>query len=183
MGLIKKRILWLTISGLLVIVAIVFLSLWKLNLGLDFTGGTLMELEFKQKVSSSQIEKVLDKNEVKGYTIQKTADKSYFIKFSNVSKGKVDQIKKDIKNQIGNSTEKKFENVGPSVSKDLANRSYWSIGIASLFIILYIAYAFRKIPKPANSYRFGVSAVIALIHDCILVIGLFAFLGHFYGVE
>ncbi len=142
-----------------------------------------MELEFKSTVKSEQIEKVLTDHSIKGFLIQKTGDKSYFIKFPNIEKSTITKIKNDIKNKIGDNTEKKFETVGPSVSKDLTIRSYWSVGIASLFIILFIAYAFRKIPKPANSFRFGVSAVIALIHDSLLVLGLFAFLGRYYGVE
>lgn len=183
MGLIKKRWLWLSISGTLVALAIIFLIAFRLKPGLDFSGGSFLELQFKNNVKSSQIENVLTQDNISGFSIQKAGDNSYFIKFPNIDKATIIKIRADIKEKVGENTEKKFETVGPSVSRDLTVRAYWSVGIASLFIILYIAYAFRKIPKPANSFRFGVSAIIALVHDCVMVLGLFALLGHFWGVE
>jgi len=183
MNLIKRRFLWLSISGLLVALAIVFIILWRLKPGIDFTGGTLMEFQFTNQVKTEDIGNILNDNQIKGFQIQKTSSNSVFIKTPILEKHQIDKLKNQLTNKIGDFQELKFESVGPAVSKDLTTRAYWSVGIASLFIILYIAIAFRKVPKPANSFRFGICAVIALIHDSLLVIGLFAFLGRFYGVE
>lgn len=183
MNLIRKKWLWLSISGILVIIAFVFLIVFGLKPGIDFKGGTLMEFQFTKKVDTNSISKVLSDLKIKGFLVQKTSNDSVFIKAPSLDSKQVNNIKQALKTKIGNLQEKQFENVGPTVSRDLTKRAYWSVAVASLFIIFYIAFSFRKIPKPANSFRFGISAVIALIHDVILVIGLFAILGRFHGIE
>ncbi len=77
----------------------------------------------------------------------------------------------------------RFETVGPVIGRELTQKSLYSVGVASLAIILYIAYAFRQIPKPYSSWKFGIAAVVALLHDVLVVVGVFSLLGHFYGVE
>lgn len=75
------------------------------------------------------------------------------------------------------------ETVGPVIGAETTRNAIFSIGIASLAIIAYIAYAFREIPKPYSSWKFGVTAVVALLHDVLVVVGIFSLLGHFYGVK
>jgi preprotein translocase subunit SecF len=100
-----------------------------------------------------------------------------------VTQEEVGKIKETLKTKIGDVTEKRFETVGPIVSKDLTQKAIWAVILASIGIILYIAFAFRTVPKPANSFRFGLCAVFALIHDLAFVTGAFAILGHFIGYE
>ncbi len=79
--------------------------------------------------------------------------------------------------------QEQFESIGPTIGAETTINAIWAVVVASLFIVLYITWSFRKIPKPASSFRFGVCAVIALVHDVLVVIGIFAILGHFFGVE
>ncbi len=75
------------------------------------------------------------------------------------------------------------ETIGPVIGQETTTNAVMSLGLASLAIILYIAYAFREIPKPYSPWKFGISAVIALLHDVLVVVGVFSLLGHFYNVQ
>jgi preprotein translocase subunit SecF len=185
MILINKKWIWFSLSGILIIASILMLFFWKLNLGLDFKGGSLVEIEFikTKDIKINEINKILNEFKIESFQVQKSGDNSVFIKAKSISKDQLESIEKQMEERIGDLNEKKYENVGPTVSKDLAQKAYWSLALASIFIILYIAYAFRKVPKPANSFAFGVCAVIALVHDSIILLGFFVFLGKYYGVE
>jgi preprotein translocase subunit SecF len=81
------------------------------------------------------------------------------------------------------STEERFENVGPTLGAELASKALWAVLVAMICIIIFIAWAFRKVSKPVASWKYGVAAVIALAHDTIITLGLFSVLGHFLNVE
>ncbi|MEI6221281.1 MAG: protein translocase subunit SecF [bacterium] len=88
-----------------------------------------------------------------------------------------------ITDQFGKTEKVQLQSIGPTIGKELTQKTIWAVIIAALFIILYMAYAFRAVPAPASGWRFGVVAVIALIHDLIFVLGMTAVLGHFIGLE
>lgn len=181
----SKIKLWFGISIFLIVIGVVSLSIWGLKWGIDFKGGTLLELSFTNKIEVDSIEKNLSKIDFlqNSFTLQKTGDNSVLIKTLSLDKDQVEKLKSDITEKIGENQETRLETVGPTVSNNLKKKAIWAICLASLAIILYIAYAFRSVSKPANSWRFGVSAVIALLHDLLVTIGVYAFLGHFYGFE
>lgn len=181
----SKIKLWFGISIFLIIIGIISLSIWGLKWGIDFKGGTLLELSFTNKVEVNEIEANLSKIDFlqNSFILQKTGDNSVLIKTLSLDKDQIEKLKSDLTETIGESQETRLETVGPTVSSNLKKKAIWAIGLASLAIILYIAYAFRSVPKPTNSWRFGISAVIALLHDLLVTIGVYAFLGHFYGFE
>ncbi len=117
---------------------------------------------------------------IKSLTVQKTGKETILIRGEGIDEDKNNQIKEKLKSSIGEFTEERFETVGPTVSSDLRRKAFIAVGIASLAIIIYLAIAFRKVPKPANSWRFGITAVVAVLHDLLIVVGLFSVLGHFF---
>jgi len=183
--IIGKRKWWFIISSILIIPGLIVLIIWDLNLGIDFSGGTLIELEFpkKDKIIKEEVEKALKPLNLKNLQIQSVGPKSILIRTNPIAKDEFTKINKTLEEKIGQIKEIRYETVGPIVSKDLTKKAIISVIIASIVIIFYIAIAFRKAPKPANSFRFGVCAVLALIHDLLFVCGIFAILGHFMGVE
>lgn len=186
MDIIGKRKIWFSISGVLIALGLLSWIFWGLNLGIDFKGGTLLELSFDQKnsVSVSEIKDALrDENFAKGMTIQKTGDKSVIIKTQPLEKNQEEKLKLILNEKVGENRELQLQTVGPTVSKDLTNKALLAIALAALAIIVYVAWAFRSVPKPANSWHFGFSTIIALVHDIIIPLGLFSILGHFYGYE
>jgi len=183
MNITGKKIIWFSISIILLIVGLASLSLWGLKFGIDFKGGSLTELQFSEPVDTSTIKDNLSKIDfIKNVTIQKITDTDILIKTLNITKDQETQMKQSL-DKIGESKEVRFETVGPTVSNDLTKKAIYGVIIASLAIVVYIAWTFRTIPKPANSWRFGICAIIALIHDLLITIGAFSIFGHFLGYE
>jgi len=85
--------------------------------------------------------------------------------------------------EIPTAKENRFESVGPSISKTLERNAFYTVALASVFIVIFLSMAFKKVSKPLNSWEFGLMAVVALIHDVIVVVGIFSMLGHFFGIE
>lgn len=183
MNIISRRKIWYLISLILIIPGIVGLILWKLPLGIDFKGGTLVDIQYQQgSVSKDEITNKLNNVGIKNVNIQTSANSSFLIR--TPLSGDQTQKMTTALSEIGEGyKQNQLETVGPTVSKDLKTRAIIAVIIASLAIIIYIAIAFRKVPKPASSWRFGVCAVAALCHDILFVVGGMAILGHFFGFE
>lgn len=180
----KKRKIFFTLSGFLVIASIVLIVFLKPKIGIDFAGGTLMELQFNNDVTQENItEKIKNLDFISNVIVQKTDNNQYLIRINNINKESLDQLSSSINSEVGEYTEIRMETVGPTISKDTTEKAIWAVIIASIAIILYIAYAFRKVPKPASSWRFGTTAIIALIHDIIITVGIFVLLSYFFGFE
>ncbi len=182
LNIIKHYKFWFAVSGLLLAASIVSLSLFGLKFGIDFKGGTSTELEFVKTPDIEQIKAVVAKD-VAGAQIQQTGERGIIIKTQPLEKEQHDKLENDIRAAAGEFTEKSYTAIGPIIGKELRTDAVYQLVLVIVGIVLYIAYAFRRITKPITSWKFGWAAIIALIHDLFLVIGLFSILGHFYGVE
>ena len=182
MNIIGRRKIWYIVSMILITPGIVSLFLWGLNFGLDFKGGTLIEVKYNKSISVDEVKNTLKENNLTNLSVISSGTNGFMIKTGNIDQAQHTAITANL-NKIGESTETSYQSVGPTVSNDIKKKAIIAIVLASLAIILYIAYAFRKLPKPASSWRFGVCAVIALIHDLAFVVGVFSLLGHFFGYE
>jgi preprotein translocase subunit SecF len=182
MSIIGKRKIWYLVSAILIVPGIIALILWGLNFGIDFKGGTQAVYQFNKNISVSEVQNALKDLNLANLTVSLAGNNSVLIRLGTIDQAKHNQII-DSLSKIGETAETSFESVGPTVSSDISRKAIIAVIVASLAIILYIAFAFRKLPKPASSWRFGVCAVAALIHDLAFVIGVFAILGHFFGYE
>lgn len=170
-------------SGLILVAGIVSLAVFGLKLGIDFKGGTVTEIEFNQTFDQDKVRSVLDAGEIKNYQLQLTGEKGLIIRTESLEKEQHDKISADIKAQVGEFTEKRFDSFGPTVGDDLKKKAIYQLLLVSLGIVIYIAYAFRKVNRPMTSWQFGISAIVSLLHDLLIVLGIFSLLGHFYNVE
>ena len=182
MDIIGRRKIWYSISAILIIPGIVALFLWGLNFGIDFKGGALLHVQYSQTKSVDEVKNGLKDLNLGNLVITSTNNNGFLIRSEQVTPEQHTKITEAL-NKVGDNKETSFQSVGPTVSRDIEKKAIYSIIFASLAIIFFIAYSFRRLPKPASSWRFGVCAVIALIHDLAFVIGLFAILGHFLGYE
>lgn len=174
---------WFATSGIILAFGIISLSMYGLKLGIDFKGGTLTELKFDQKYDLQKVKDVLNADKVANYQLQSSDNNGLIIKTESMDKPAHDKILADIKDQIGAYKEAKFDSIGPVIGSELRRNAFLQLIMVSLGIVAYIAYAFRRVPKPVTSWRFGWSAVIALLHDLLFVLGVFSILGHYKGVE
>ncbi len=178
----EKRNWFFAISLLIIIPGIVALFLWGLKLGADFTGGSLLEVKFTKDVSKDQIILVAKKQEL-DVTLQPTGKNTYIIRTKPLDDKQDKELLERLAKDLGGATQVRLETIGPTVGKELLENSLKALAIATIAIVLYIAWAFRSVPKPASSWRFGVTAVVTLLHDVLVLVGVFAILGHFFNVE
>lgn len=185
---IKYSKIWLFLSGVLAVLSIAIIAMWGLKFGIDFTGGSLMELEFaKVRPDNNQIVSLLEKSDIKNVIIQKTGDNGVIVRTAAMTEESHQKTFGIIKNEFekdGNTIiESRFEMIGPSVSQQLRQRSIWAFILVCIGIISYIAYAFRGVSRPVASWKYGALCVVAMAHDILIVIGLFSLLGHYFGTE
>ncbi len=184
--IIYKRKIFFIISGVLFLASVVAISVWGLKLGIDFTGGTIAEYSFGgERPAVYQVRDALDKEKIEGIQVQLAGEKEVVIRAKDLNEEQHQQLVTVLKNNFGGEqvVENRFESIGPTVGNELKNKAITSLVLASIFIILYVAFAFRKVSRPVQSWKYGVGAIIALIHDLTIVTGIFAFLGHFLGYE
>lgn len=174
---------WFAISGLILAFGVVSLLLYGLRLGIDFKGGTITELKFEQKYDLEKVKKVLNTEGLGTYQLQSSENNGLIIKTENTDRTAHEKMLADLKQQIGDYKEAKYDSIGPIIGNELRRNAILQLLMVSLGIVVYISYAFRQVPKPVTSWRFGWSAVIALLHDLLFVLGVFSVLGHFKGVE
>jgi preprotein translocase subunit SecF len=173
----KYRLLYLVISTLVIGAGIFGLTKWGLRYGVDFTGGSMVEYKFKDKISTEEITKLFEDKSITVSSVQVTGDGTYLFRFpplNEEAKGKIDTALKD--KYKDTYEELRFENVGPSVGPELVRKTIVAIFISALAILLWVAYQFKSV-------KFGTSAVLGMFHDTAVLIGSFSLLGHFFGAE
>lgn len=164
--------------------SILSLFIWGLKFGIDFTGGTLMELSFTGSVpTSKQIEDTLNPLNLKSLIIQNSGTDGMLIRYASEDES-VNKKAMDILSQnFSGVTQSRLDFIDASVSNELKKNSLWAIFWANVGILIYIAWAFRKVSHPIPSWKYGLGAVVALIHDVLITVGIFSLLGHFFGIE
>ncbi len=219
---------WFGVSGIIVGIAIVSIFAFGLRMGIDFTGGTLMQVKFnEQEVRQEELQTALEEigNEIYGEEIPaadaeeqpteesedvevseldytKTeiapaeeaivdfstatiiqADEGFIIKTKYLSTEVHDKIIQKLEERFGALEEPRFTTVGPTVGETMQSKAIIALIIALVAIVIYIAFAFRKIPRKVSPWRFGLSAIVALAHDVLIVVGIYAILGNVLNVE
>ncbi len=171
---------YFTVSLAVLIPGIISLAVFKFKPSIDFTGGSLLEIQLPGARDQSQFQEIAKQQHLELSAVQTAGNDTYLLRFKPMTA----QQNEDFKQALGKDVvEKRFETVGPVVGKELTQKALLAIGIASLAIVIYIAWAFRQVPKPYSAWKFGLSAVVALLHDALVVLGIFSLLGHFFNVE
>lgn len=185
MNIIGKKYWYFLISLIVIIPGIISLYLYGLNLSIEFTGGSNFTFSFPKQVSKDQaktIDSIFKQNKIKLQNIDISGN-HVLIKSQPVDQKQDLLITSEIKTKLGKFSQDQYETIGPVIGSETTINAIKALVIASLLIILYITWSFRKVPKPTSSLRFGISAIIALVHDVLVLLGVFSILGHFFGVE
>ena len=189
-NIVAKRMWFLSASTIILIVGILSLLFPPhLNLGIDFLSGTGVTVKFENDINSSQIESQFNKIGLDSPSIQSMGDKTFFIRTEKLSDFDVDNndstvsrsdLEKSIEEIDSDAEIIEIESVGTKVAEGTVRNSIIAVSVASFFVMLYVLYAFRRLEK---SYRFAFSAVLTLVHDVVLVTGIYALLGHIFGLQ
>lgn len=177
--IVKNSYIWLIISGVLMLASIFFIAFWGLRVGIDYRGGTVIEFTSDNANHLNLAKEALADAGYSNYTIQDAGNKIVTIKMPLISNEAHVSLVQTVKTKLPDYSEVSYDSVGAIISRDLIVKSIWAVVLSSLGIIFYIAFAFRKIPRPLSSWKFGASAVIALIHDLLITTGAVAVIGHF----
>lgn len=181
--IIEKRSLWLSLAGVMVVAALVSLSLWQLKLGIDFTGGSLLEIEYSlTRPSNVQLQERFDGVDVRDVEMKDSGEKTKFFRFKTIDESTHQKVLAELKKDDEKLVERSFQSIGPVIGEELKKKSFSALVIALAMILAYISIVFRKVSFPVASWKYGVTAIIALLHDLLFVLGIFAVLGHFAGV-
>lgn len=179
----KYSKIYYTVSLVLVVAAIASLIVFGLKFGIEFTGGSTIEVQFKDTVpSNDQISNALKGMDLGDIVIQPTGEKGMVLKLKGIDETTHQQVLSKI-NAVSQSEEKSFQYIGPSIGQELRNKTQLAILLALLAITLYIAFAFRRVSRPVASWKYGITSLIALFHDILIPLGVFSILGKYYGVE
>lgn len=171
-------------SGTLTIMCILSLAVWGLKYDIDFTGGTKIVVKFAEQVPAKEdLINTLNDLNLKSLTMQGSEKNSMIIRYaSEDDKTNIDVWQK-ISEKYPDATQASVDFFNSSVSGELKSNSIKALLLAIFAIMAYIAWAFRKVSRPVESWKYGAGAVIALAHDVLITMGAFSVLGHFYGIE
>jgi preprotein translocase subunit SecF len=181
--IIKYKYLYLIFSAIILIPGAISLIMNGLNTSIDFTGGSLFKYEFTNSVDKNEIKSEFEKLGIKVESITNDEGNKFSIRTKQVDTEINNDLKQVMKNKFDGAQQLSFETVGPAVGAETTHKAFVALGWASVGILLYIAYAFRNVPKPYSSFRFGVSAIISMLHDALMVTGIFSILGYFFKIE
>jgi preprotein translocase subunit SecF len=180
--LVKYRRWWYAFSALIIIPGLISLTVFGLRLGIDFTGGSLIELQVPSGTQGEQL-----RDAIGGQydpVVQSSGNDTYQVRLQELNPQQHREALERVTGQVGSGvTELRFETVGPTISADITRKAILAVGLGSLLIAAYIAYAFRNVPKPASSWRFGITTIFTLLHDILFTLGAFSLLGYFFGTE
>ncbi|PIR94856.1 protein translocase subunit SecF [Candidatus Falkowbacteria bacterium CG10_big_fil_rev_8_21_14_0_10_37_6] len=226
MNIISKTNLWLSISAALMIASIVCLAVFGLKLGIDFTGGSLLEINYNvDRPQVSEIRQTVDELGLGTVNIQPIGEYGAIFRLKDVNEQQHQDIlnalrtavqpaeTEDVQAEEINVNDKtividdvdasgtaivnlsaddskkevleelRFDSVGASIGQELKEKSFYAAIIVLILIVAYIAYSFKKVSKPVASWKYGIAAIVALFHDVLIVLGVFALLGKYMGVE
>lgn len=182
MFIIKHRKIWYAFSLIVIIASLFFVFKFGLKQGIDFTGGSLMEIEYVSAPDINAIRQKIGELSLGNAVVQPSGDKDLIVRMKDITEEQHQKVLSVVLNS-GQGKEIRFDSIGPIIGKELKNKSIYAMIFVVIMIILYIAFAFRKVSRPISSFYYGLMAVAALVHDVTLPVGVFAVLGHYHGVE
>lgn len=184
MWIIKNKTIFLTISALLVGLSLVAVSIFGLKIGIDFKGGSLLEVAYTtNRPSVDEVRNALEPLGIGEVLIQEAGADGYIIKARDLTDQERANLVKALTISGNSAIEKNYTSIGPSVGSELTRKAITSIILVSLAIVLFIAYAFRKVSEPVSSWKYGLIAIVTLVHDIAIPSGIFALLGKYNGAE
>ncbi len=192
LNVIKWRNLWFGVSTTLLILSVISMITFGFKTGIDFAGGSALEVKLDEvNTTALPAGKTVDQYLVESYekvtgtetVAQRTGENQFSLRSQTITNDQKNAWLKEITPVVPKVTELQFESVSPTIGSEAVRKSVLAVILAIIVILLYLAYAFRRVPKPTNSWRFGAAAIVALAHDVVILLGAYSIFSHFYGAE
>lgn len=185
MFIIRHKKIFIGISTVLVVVSLLSLFIFGLKIGIDFKGGALDEVSYKtSRPTQADLTKPLAALGFGDILLQPTGNLGYIVKSRDLSDSEHAALLQTLSQGDSSTlTELSFDSIGPSVGRELTRKAILAVILISIAIICFIAFAFRKVSKPVSSWKYGLIAIVTLLHDVAIPVGLFVILSHIYGAE
>lgn len=175
MNIMKFRPLFLIFSSLLILASVFSIIFWGFRLSVDFSGGSSWQISLPSKPSTDNIKNLFTQNKLELISVATNQDR-YTLKFANISADQKEQLTSSFKKLDSKFVDLQFETLGAILGKELMVKTVWAIVLSSISLLLFIGSRFKDL-------SFGASAVLAMFHDALILIGSFSILGHFFGAE
>ncbi len=185
MFIVRHRKIFFVLTAILVIFSIGSMVVRGFNFGIDFTGGSILEVSYTDSRPDLEAAKAkLDQLSLGGYSLRSSGEKGFTLRTK--------EITSDVKNKVLVALsadaktlphEDRFNTIGPTVGGELRNKAYVAIAVTILGIVFFITFAFRKVSRPVQSWKYGLATIVALVHDIVISAGIFIFLTTYIGAE
>ncbi len=172
--IIGKRFWFLLISGVVIVLSVISLVVFGLKPGIEFSSGSIMTVSFEQEVEQGQLKQELANLDYPNAIIQRTGGGDFLIRTRELGGGDKMQLENALADRFGQLTETEFFSVSPMIAAETAQNAAIAVAVAAVGVLLYVTWAFHRMPNP---FRYGTSAIVALIHDALVALGVFSILG------
>ena len=183
LNIIGRRVWFFVLSLLVIIPGLIALAVWDLPLAIDFTGGTLLEVRFESDEPPSPAEVVVlyKESDIDTPWVQSAGATDIVVRSKTINEAIKTNIIKEMENRFGEPIGVlRFDTISPSMGEEAVLRTLYAVGLAALGVIVYIIYAYREVP---HAFRYGLTAIISMMHDVAVIVGIEAIFGHFLGWE
>jgi len=183
MNISKNLKYFFILPGLLSLAAVIALGLWGLRPGIDLAGGSLLQVTYQDnRPPVQQVQKITEPLELGEVRVQPADQSSYILRTRALAEDEHNQLTA-VLGGLGSMQEDQFTTIGPTIGAELLQKAWIAIVLVVLCTIIFIAWAFRGVSKPVQSWKYGIVAIVTLLHDILVPAGLFAVLGRFVGAE
>lgn len=184
MIIVRNRHIFFAITAILVAASIASVALFGLRPSLDFTGGTLVQASYPSgRPDVAVLSASLERAGLAGYSLREAGENDYILRAPNLTEAQRASLPQILSVGENSATIAQLTEVGPTIGKELRNKSFVALALVLFCILLFIAFAFRKVSQPVSSWIYGLIALVALLHDVIIPVGFFALLGHLTGAQ
>ena len=172
--IIGKRFRFFLISGIVILIGVISLLTFGLKSGIEFSSGSMLTVDFEQEVEQGQLKQALADLGYSNVLIQRTGAGDFIIRTRELGSEDKAQLEEALETRFGGLTEPEFSSVSPMIAAETVRTAAIAVAVAAVGILLYVTWAFRRMPKP---FHYGTCAIIALVHDALVALGIFSILG------
>jgi len=178
--IVGKRFRFFLISGVVILIGIISLATFGLQAGIEFSSGSMMRVSFEQAVEQDSLKEELASLGYANAIVQSTGEENFLIRIRELISEDKAELTDALEAKFGRITETEFHSVSPMIAEETVQNAAIAVAVAALGILIYVTWAFRRMPKP---FHYGTCAIMALIHDTVVALGIFSILGGILGWE